>query len=79
MNDDFVEGARVSVLFSAFTESLDDAMLVAMIAPPDDRQKRMKVIEWVQSESVRCQRVRREALAKGFQIALKEIEDKMQQ
>ena len=43
MNDDFVEGARVSVLFSAFTESLDDAMIVAIIAPPDDRQKRMKV------------------------------------
>ena len=43
---------------------------VALIAPPDYKLKRMKVIEWVQSESVRYQRVRDELLAKGFQIAL---------
>ena len=47
---------------------------VALIDPPDDRQKRMKVIEWVQSESARYQRVRDELLAKGFQISLKEME-----
>ncbi len=66
----FVETGRVSVKFIAATKSLDDAMIVAMIAPPDDKRKRMKVIEWVQSESARYQRVRSEVLAKGFQISL---------
>jgi len=64
------ETGRVSVIFRAAAISLDDAMLVAMIAPPDDRRKRMKVIEWVQSEPERYQRVRSEVLAKGFQISL---------
>ncbi len=50
-------------------------MIVAMIAPPDDRQKRMKVIEWVQSDLARCQRIRSEVLAKGFQISLNEMEE----
>jgi len=54
-------------------------MIVALVAPPDDKKKRMKVIEWVRSESARYQRVRSELLAKGFQISLDEIEDKMQQ
>ena len=58
----------------AVTKSLDDAMTVALIAPPDDKIKRMKVIEWVQSEPARYQRVRSEVLAKGFQISLKEME-----
>ena len=70
----FVGTGRVSVKFVAATKSLDDAMIVAMIAPPDDRQKRMKVIEWVQSESARYQRVRSELLAKALQISLKETE-----
>ncbi len=70
----FVGTGRVSLLFRLVTRTLDDAMLVAMIAPPDDKRKRKKVIEWVQSESVRYQRVRDELLAKGFQISLKEME-----
>ena len=70
----YVGTGRVSVLFRAATKSLDDAMIVAMIAPPDDKIKRMKVIEWVQSEPARYQRVRSEVLAKGFQISLKEME-----
>ena len=48
---------------------------VALIAPPDDKRKRMKVIEWVQSESVWYQRIRSEVLAKGFQISLNEIKE----
>ena len=71
----YCETGRVSVLFDAATKSLDDAMIVAIIAPPDDKTKRMKVIEWVQSESARYQRVRSEVLAKGFQISLKELEE----
>ena len=70
----YIGTGRVSVLFVATTTSLDDAMIVAMIAPPDDRLKRMRVIEWVQSESARYQRVRSEVLAKEFQIALREME-----
>lgn len=70
----YVETGRVSVLFRAATRTLDDAMIVAMITPPDDRQKRTKVIEWVRSESIRYQRIRSEVLAKGLQISLKEIE-----
>ena len=54
-------------------------MIVAIIAPPDDKRKRRKVIQWVQSESARYQRIRSEILAKGLQIALKEIEAEMQQ
>ena len=57
----------------ATTISLDDSMIVALIAPPDDKTKRMKVIEWVQSEPERFQRVRSEALGKGFQVSLKEM------
>jgi len=66
----FVETRRVSVKFIAATKSLDDAMIVALIAPPDDKIKRTKVIEWVQSEPARYQRVHGELVAKGFQIAL---------
>ena len=53
---------------------VDDAMIVAIIAPPDDKIKRMKVIEWVQSEPARYRRVRSEVLAKGLQISLNEME-----
>ncbi|TFH01088.1 MAG: hypothetical protein E4H14_18960 [Candidatus Thorarchaeota archaeon] len=66
----YCETGRVSVQFRAVTKSLDDAMIVALIALPDDKTKRMKVIEWVQSEQARYQRVRSEVLAKGFRIAL---------
>ncbi len=65
----YCETGRVSVQFRAFTKSLDDAMIVALIAPPDDKIKRMKVVKWVQSEPARYQRVRREVLAKGFQVS----------
>jgi len=41
----YIGTGRVSVLFRAATRSLDDAMIVALIAPPDDTVKRMKVIE----------------------------------
>ena len=70
----FVETGRVSVLFVATTTSLDDTMMVAIIAPPDDRLKRMRVVEWVKSESARHQRVRGEVLQKGLQISLNEME-----
>lgn len=66
----YIGTGRVSVRFRAVTKSLDDAMIVALIAPPDDKIKRMKVIEWVKSEPARYQRVRSEVLAKGFQISL---------
>jgi hypothetical protein len=66
----YVETGRVSVMFRASTKSLDDTMVVALIAPPDDKQKKMKVIEWVKSEPVRYQRVHSELVAKGFRIAL---------
>ncbi len=75
----YVGTGRVSALFRAATKSLDDAMIVALIAPPDDKRKRLKVIKWVLSDSVRYQRIRDEVLAKGFQISLKEIEAEMQQ
>ena len=71
----YVGTGRVSALFRAATKSLDDAMIVALIAPPDDKRKRMKVIKWVLSDSARYQRIRDEVLAKGFQISLKEIEE----
>ena len=66
----YVGTGRVSALFRASTKSLDDAMIVALIAPPDDKRKRLKVIKWVLSDSARYQRVRSELLAKGFQISL---------
>lgn len=70
----FVETGRVSVLYVAATTSLDDTMVVAIIAPPDDRLKRMRVAEWVKSESARHRRVRGEVLQKGLQISLNEME-----
>jgi len=70
----YVGTGRFSVLFRASTKSLDDAMIVALIAPPDDKRKRLKVIKWVLSDAARYQRIRDEVLAKGFQISLKEIE-----
>lgn len=65
----FCETGRVSVRFRAVTKSLDDAMIVALIAPPDDRQKRMKVAKWVQSEPERYQRIHDEVMVKGYQIS----------
>jgi hypothetical protein len=49
-------------------------MIVALIAPPDDKIKRKKVIKWIQSESENYLRVRGEVLAEGFQISLNEME-----
>ena len=43
---------------------------VALIAPPDDKRKMLKVIKWVLSDSERYKRIRSEVLAKGFQIAI---------
>ncbi len=71
----YVGTGRVSVLFRAATRTLDDAMLVAIIAPPDDKRKRMKVVEWVLSNLTLYQRVRNDVLANGYQISLKEIEN----
>jgi len=70
----YVETGRVSVLFVATTTSLDDTMVVAIIAPPDDRMKRMRVVEWVKSEPARYHRVRSELLAEGYQVSLIEME-----
>jgi hypothetical protein len=66
----YVDTGRVSVLFHAATKSLDDGMVVALVAPPDDKRKRMRVVEWVQSDPERHQRISSELLAKGFQISL---------
>ncbi|MHA1495884.1 MAG: hypothetical protein ACTSRQ_17955 [Candidatus Thorarchaeota archaeon] len=70
----YVGTGRVSVVFRLYTRSLDDAMAVAIVAPPDDKRKLMKVIEWVRSEPARYQRVRSELSAKGFQMFLNEME-----
>lgn len=70
----YIETGRVSVLFRATTVSLDDAMKVAVIATPDDKQKRLKVIEWIQSDYLRYKRICNEMEAKGYRISLDEIE-----
>jgi len=70
----YIETGRVSVLFRATTISLDDAMKVAAIAAPDDKQKRLKVIEWIQSDYLRFKRICNEMKAKRYQISLDETE-----
>ncbi len=71
----YIGTGRVSALFRAATKSLDDAMIVALIAPPDDKRKRMKVVEWVLSNLTLYQRVRNDVLANGYQISLTEMEE----
>jgi transcriptional regulator with XRE-family HTH domain len=51
---------RVSVLFRAWTQSLDDTMKVAIVASPDDVRKSTSVCDWIQSQKVRYRRVRQE-------------------
>ena len=68
----YVETGRVSVLFRASTVSLYDAMRVAVIAAPDDKQKKLKVIEWIQSNYALYKRACHEMMRKGFQISLNE-------
>lgn len=71
----YVGTGRVSVLFRSANKSLDETMTVALIAPPDDREKRMKVVKWILSNLPLYQRVRNELLTKGYQISLNEVEN----
>jgi hypothetical protein len=48
---------RVSVLWRARTKTRDGAMMVAIQAPPDDVEKRLKVQSWIESQQSRYQRV----------------------
>jgi hypothetical protein len=62
-------------LFRATTISLDDAMKVAVIAVPDDRQKRSKVMEWIYSDYARFKRICHEMITESIQISPDTIEN----
>jgi hypothetical protein len=66
----YVETGRVSVVFRATTVSLYHAMRVAVIAAPDDKQKKRKVIEWIQSNYALYKHACHAMMRKGFQITL---------
>jgi transcriptional regulator with XRE-family HTH domain len=66
----YIETGRVSVLFRASTVSLYDAMKVAVIAAPDDKQKRLRVIEWIQSNYALYKQACHEMMMRGYQISL---------
>jgi hypothetical protein len=66
----YIETGRVSVLFRASTVSLHDAMKVAVIAAPDDKQKRLRVIEWIRSNYALYKHACHEMMMSGYQISL---------
>ncbi len=50
-------------------------MIVAVIAAPDDKQKRLKVIDWIQSDYIRYKHICNEMNARGYSISLIEAKD----
>ncbi|MFW9909604.1 MAG: hypothetical protein ACFFEF_13615, partial [Candidatus Thorarchaeota archaeon] len=53
----YLDSGRVSALWRAKTRKLDDAMRVAVLAPPDDIVKKKKVQTWIQSQPERHARI----------------------
>jgi hypothetical protein len=54
----YEETNRVSVLWRIRSKSLDDAMKIAIMAPPDDKRKRSKVSYWIKADPARFRRIR---------------------
>ncbi len=66
----YIGTGRVSALWRARTQTLDDAMRVAILAPPDDEIKKQKVQSWVKLESPRYRRILYELNERGMQMSL---------
>ena len=68
----YIGTGRVSALWRARTQSLDDAMRVAILAPPDDEIKKQHVRSWIKSESSRYRGILYELNERGIQMSLEE-------
>ncbi|MFW9850332.1 MAG: hypothetical protein ACFFF4_14465, partial [Candidatus Thorarchaeota archaeon] len=66
----YLETGRVSALWRARTRTKDDAMRVAILAPPDDVVKRTEVLNWIQTQPKRYKRILNEIIDRNHQMSL---------